>query len=95
MIKICPITGSDGCLETGCMFFKKEYTLESACSVDVAIIHLHEISENLKILVNQTGQGNNLVEEMAKTQLTGVVTDKLKQLAGVVPLKVVSNDGKG
>jgi len=95
MKAICPVTGSEGCLENECLFFQKKYTTEYMCIYEAGVLHLNEITQNLKLLVNQTGQGNNLVEEMAKTQLTGVVSDKLKQLAGVVPLKVVSNDGKG
>ncbi len=88
-MKICPITGSDGCLESDCLFYQNQYTKDYMCVFEAGLSHLNELCANLRILVDSNEQHRELHTQFVKSGLNKKPSPELLKLTG---LKQVGND---
>ena len=81
--KICPVTGSDGCMESECLFYQRTYTNDYMCEFKAALVHLNEIANNLRLLVKSNEQHREMVTQSYKSAIERRATPELLRLVGV------------
>ena len=80
---ICPLTGSEGCLESGCLFYNRKYTNDYMCEFQAQTAHLNDMVNLLQTIARSGEQHRATHSEFIRSGIKGEATPELLRLTGI------------